>query len=268
MRASRAAYPFIALVVTFCATLLDGRADSAPQPPPAPQATAAAAAVSPSEQRIYRGTYYRRGAPAVSAQLFWYERWIKEEGGLLRATHVHHALDGRVVLRQSALHSADYALSRFDSEQRQTGVKAQASVLGAGRVRLERTTGSEHESVVLEYRHPLVVGPTLYGFLRQHWDELAAGRRVLFDFLSIERLDTYAFELRRVANDVATVSFEITPSSWVLSLLVAPLRLVFDAKTRQALRYEGPSPVLLESGSKQESFDARIEYSDRAAAFR
>jgi hypothetical protein len=34
------------------------------------------------------------------------------------------------------------------------------------------------------------------------------------------------------------------------------------------LRYEGPSPVLLEVGSEREGFDARIEYSDLAAVFR
>jgi hypothetical protein len=65
-----------------------------------------------------------------------------------------------------------------------------------------------------------------------------------------------------------TVSFEIAPNSWMLALLVSPLRVVFDAKTRSPLRYEGPSPVMLESGSQLESFDARIEYSERAPVFR
>ena len=267
MRAGRERWRSLALFVMVCGAL-PGHVGAAAAPEQAPSAAPTAAVASPSEQRIYRGAYYRRGAPPASAQLFWYERWIKEEGGLLRATHVHHAPDGRVVLRQSALHSPDYTLARFDSEQRQTGVKVQASVLGRGRVRLERSSGSEHESVELQYRHPLVVGPTLYGFLRRHWDELISGRGVVFDYLSVERLDTYAFELRRVASDTETVSFEIAPSSWVLSLLVSPLRVVFDARTHQALRYEGPSPVLLESGSKLESFDARIEYSERAAVFR
>jgi hypothetical protein len=267
MRAGRERWLSLALVVTLCASF-QGHAGAAPAPQQPASREPTAAAANPAEQRIYRGTYYLRGAPASSAQLFWYERWVKEEGGLLRATHVHHAFDGRVVLRQSALHSPDYALARFDSEQRQTGVKAQASVLGSGRVRLERSSASGHESVLLQYRHPLVVGPTLYGFLRRHWDELTSGRSVVFDYLSIERLDTYAFETRRVASAGDTVSFELAPSSWVLSLLVSPLRVVFDAKTRQALRYEGPSPVMLESGSKLESFDARIEYSERAAAFR
>jgi hypothetical protein len=226
------------------------------------------ALAAPGAERIYRGSYFLRGAPASGAQLFWYERWLEEEAGLVRSTHVHHALGGRVLLRQSALHSSDYRWSQFDSEQRQTGVRATARVLGPGRVRLERTSGSEHETVVLEHRHPLVVGPTLYGMMLQHWEELSAGRRLIVDYLSIERLDTYAFEIRKVASDARTTRFELAANSLLLSFLISPLGVVFDNESRQVLRYEGPSPLFLEQNEKLESFDARIEYSERAPVFR
>lgn len=239
-------------------------------------AAAASAAAGPSnpEQRIYRGTYYRRGAALPAQRLFWYERWHEEVAGQLRSTHIHHRLDGGVVLRQSVLHSADYHLLQFESEQRQTGVRAEARVLGSGRVRLQRRSAGEAgngpkvETVELAYRHPLVVGPTLYGTMLRHWSELTAGRRVTVDYLSIERLDTYSFDLRRVASDDTTITFELAPSGFLLSLLVSPLRIVFASKSRQVLSYEGPSPVLLEQGSELESFDARIEYSERATRFR
>jgi len=239
---------------------------------PAPATMPSAPSTSPAPavrgERIYRGTYYERGAPASAPKVFWYERWIKAEAGLLRSTHTHHTLGGRVVLRQSALHAADYTLSGFESDHRQTGARVEASVLAPGRVRLQRTLGSDVETVVLEHEHPLVVGPTLYGTLLRHWDTLAAGRSVVVDYLSIERLDTYAFEIRRVSSDATTTSFELEPHGFMLSLLVAPLRVVLLTKTRQVLRYEGPSPVLLEAGGELDSFDARIEYSDWAAVFR
>jgi hypothetical protein len=242
-------------------------------PVPAAAAPAAAAPSSP-EQRIYRGTYYRRGAALPAQRLFWYQRWHQELAGKQRATHVHHRLDGGVVLRQSVLHSADYQLLQFESEQRQTGVRAEARVLAPGRVWLQRRSAGEAgksnkvETVELEYRHTLVVGPTLYGTMLRHWSELAAGRRVTVDYLSIERLETYSFELRRVASDDTTITFELAPSGFLLSLLVSPLRIVFARKSRQVLSYEGPSPVLLEQGAELESFDARIEYSEGAARFR
>jgi hypothetical protein len=227
-----------------------------------------AAQAPAGEARIYRGTYYRRDAPATRAQLFWYERRSRDEGGLLRSTHTHHRLDGRVVLRQSALHSAKYGLQSFESDHQQTGVSARAQVLGAGKVRLSRKSGSEQETVLLEHDHPLVVGPTLYGMMLEHWNLLVSGRSVIVDYLSIERLDTYAFEIRRVQSDARTTTFELAPRGLLLSLLVSPLRVVFLTAQRQVLRYEGPSPVLLELNGDRESFDARIEYSESAAVFR
>jgi hypothetical protein len=231
-------------------------------------------AASPAEQRIYRGSYYLRGASALAQPLFWYERWHQEVEGRQRSTHVHHKLDGTVILRQSVLHSAEYELLQFESEQRQTGVRAEARVLGPGRVRLQRSVAGAAgkkatvETVELEHRHPLVVGPTLYGTMLRHWAKLVAGQAVVVDYLSIERLDTYAFELRRVASDASTITFELAPRGFILSLLVSPLRVVFASTSRQVLSYEGPSPVLLEQGKALESFDARIEYSERAALFR
>ncbi|MEY4549629.1 MAG: hypothetical protein RL685_5824 [Pseudomonadota bacterium] len=229
---------------------------------------------SPAEQRIYRGSYYLRRASAPAQPSFWYERWHQEVAGRQRSTHVHHKQDGTVILRQSVLHSAEYELLQFESEQRQTGVRAEARALGPGRVRLQRSVAGAAgkkatvETVELEHRRPLVVGPTLYGMMLRHWAKLVAGQSVVVDYLSIERLDTYAFELRRVASDPSTITFELAPSGFFLSLLVSPLRVVFASTSRQVLSYEGPSPVLLEQGKELESFEARIEYSERAVPFR
>jgi hypothetical protein len=186
---------------------------------------------------------------------------------------VHHRLDGRVVLRQSVLHSSRYELLEFESEHAQTGVRAKARALGPGRVRLERSTPgaqsekAELEAVELTFGNPLVVGPTLYGMMLRHWAQLLEGRRVTVDYLSIERLETYTFDLRRVASDESTITFELAPSGFFLRLLVSPLRIKFS-KSRQVLSYEGPSPVLLEQRDELESFDARIEYSERSLPFR
>lgn len=226
------------------------------------------------KQLIYRGTYYRRGAAASASRLFWYERWHEAAGGRWRSTHVHQRLNGGIVLRQSVLHSADYELLQFDSEQQQTGVRAVARVLGPGRVRLQRTTPGTQgekakvEAVDLSHEHTLVVGPTLYGIMLRHWAQLLAGQSLTVDYLSIERLDTYAFELRLVASDDGTTTFELAPSGFFLALLVSPLRIRFASKSRQVLSYEGPSPVLLEQSKELESFEARIEYSERATPFR
>lgn len=241
--------------------------------PPAPSASPGPKQASPAAQLIYRGTYHRRGTAAGAPRLFWYERWHEAVGGRWRSTHVHHQLDGRVVLRQSVLHSARYELLQFESEHRQTGVLAQARVLGPGRVRLQRTTpsgqGGEADVEVVELTHdnPLVVGPTLYGMMLRHWGRLVAGQRVAVDYLSIERLETYTFELRRVASDGPAMTFELAPSGFLLGLLVSPLRIRFS-ESRQVLSYEGPSPVSLERDGELESFDARIEYSERAIPFR
>jgi hypothetical protein len=256
--------------VALCSLLLTvmGARERAVAAAPTPTGAAVAPGAAANEQRIYRGSYYRRGAPASAAPLFWYERWYQEQAGQGLSTHVHHAPGGRVVLRQSALHAPDYSLLQFDSAQLQTGVRARARVLAPGRVRLERSSGGQLETVVLEHSHPLVVGPTLYGMLLRHWDQLLAGHSLVVDYLSIERLDTYAFEIRRVASDTASTTFELTAKGLLLSFLVSPLRVVFDNRMRQVLRYEGPSPVLLETGAERESFDTRIEYSERAPVFR
>jgi len=50
----------------------------------------------------------------------------------MRSTRMPRARDDRVVLRRRALPSSQYRMPEFDSEQRQTGVRAATRLLGPG----------------------------------------------------------------------------------------------------------------------------------------
>ena len=227
-------------------------------PPTLPPADARALEQSATEgDLVYRGTVFAGDAPA---QLV-YERRVQRSSDGWISSHVTMRRTGEPVLLHRAVHSSDYALRRFDSIQGQTGDVAHVVVDGdrvelstrSGRSRLERTT------------LPVVVGPTLFGFVLQHFDALVGGEAIPIRFAAVEQARTYGFTLRRVASDVRETKIEVRADSWLVRAAIAPMTITFDTATRRVVRYEGRVPPLRDDGRP---LDARVEYDFVASTYR
>lgn len=78
---------------------------------------------------------------------------------------------------------------------------------------------------------------------------------------------TYGFDLRLESQQNGQTSFSITPSSFIIRLAVAPLRVVFDSATRNAIRYEGRVPPMEVVAGKRKDLDARVEYTSISPSY-
>lgn len=217
-----------------------------------PEAARSLEVAASEGELVYRG--------AVHPGELVYERRVQRSGDDWISSHVTMRSDEPILL-QRAVHSSAYALLRFDAIQGQTGDVGRVVVDGD---RVELSTRSGHRRV--EHTDlPVVVGPTLFGFVLQHFDALLAGDAIAIRFAAVERARTYGFTLRSIASDDDLTKIELRADSWLVRTSIAPMTITFDTATRRVVRYEGRVPPLRDDGRP---FDARVEYDFVAAAYR
>jgi hypothetical protein len=81
-------------------------------------------------------------------------------------------------------------------------------------------------------------------------------------------MQTYGFEIRRVAAVGGRTTFSVTPSDWLVRVAVKPLTVTFDSATRHVVRYEGRVPPMHRVDGGLKPLDARVDYTMAAAAYR
>jgi hypothetical protein len=208
---------------------------------------------------IYRGSVFPLHGNTTDT-LYTYERRVAQDMSMLRVAHITRTLQRRVIIEESAVCAADYALQRFDAVNAQAGFVGSAVVSADGRrvdFRLERdgrvTTASQ------DIDAPVVAGPTVHGFIRAHWDQLISGSRLKVRMIVMTRTTTYGFDVRAAPAANGTTTFTVTPSSMLIRLVVAPLRVTFDT-ARNVVRYEGRVPPMRFGDGKWHDLDARVDY--------
>lgn len=217
---------------------------------------------------VYEGAVF---APqgAGTRPLFTYERRVGTSPAGVASAHITFDPNGRVVIAEQAEFTPGYALRRFEATNLQLGYRGTAVVSDDGKridYRLVQdgkvTTASEAVG------DPVVAGPQLHGFILQHWNQLADGRKLPVRMIVMAKTQTYGFEIRRVEADPGQAAFSITPSSFIVRLAIAPLKVTFDAAGGHVLRYEGRVPPMREQGGTLKNLDARVDYTMKVAAYR
>lgn len=217
---------------------------------------------------IYRGETFALGAPA-QGPLFRYERRVAQDPAGWVARHTTHDRSGRWVVTEAARVSPRYELRRFEVAHPQAGFSGTAVLSGDGR-RIDYLlhSGGKTSRASEQVSEPVLVGPSMFGFLLQHWDELRSGAVLPVRLLVLKDKTSYGFALRFDQQIGQQMWFSVTPRNWLVRLAVAPLRVALDADTRQVLRYEGRVPPLLEVDGALQALDARVEYTAVAAHYR
>jgi hypothetical protein len=222
--------------------------------------------------QIYQGAVFATHTPSATP-LFSYERRVGVMGSGLSSAHITHDADGRLIIAEEAQFTTDYAVQRFDATNLQQGYSGTVLLSQGGRhleYRLNHkgklTTATE------DVNDPVVTGPTLHGFVLQHWDPLTSGKTVKVRMIVLAEKTTYGFDIRRVAPadepDPALATFSITLSHWLVRQAIAPLKVSFNARTRSPVRYEGRVPPMQAEGGKLKNLDARVDYTMQAAVYR
>lgn len=217
---------------------------------------------------VYRGdTFAQRPPPGTP--LYRYERRVMAAPTGWTASHITSDPAGRVIIVESALVSPQYETQRFEAVNQQSGFTGSVRISNGGRhLEYELNDHGKVSTASEDVSDPVVCGPSLFGFILKNWDPLVAGTALPVRMLVLKEKTTYGFELKfdKLANGQA--SFTVTPSSLVVRMAVAPLRVVFDASSKTPVRYEGRVPPMENVSGKLKDLDARVEYAPMSAAYR
>lgn len=217
---------------------------------------------------VHRGDTFTQRTPA-GAPLYRYERRVLSAPDGLTASHITSDPTGRVIIVESALVSPHYETRRFDAINQQAGFTGSVQISNGGRhLAYEINDNGKVSTASEEVSDPVVCGPSLFGFILKNWEPLMAGTSLPVRMLVLKDKTTYGFDLKfdKLANGQAFFTF--TPSSFVIRMAIAPLRVVFDASTRKVVRYEGRVPPMESVSGKLKDLDARVEYAPTSAVFR
>ncbi|HEX5736949.1 MAG TPA: hypothetical protein VFY22_00445 [Hydrogenophaga sp.] len=208
--------------------------------------------------RIYRADVFPQGESGAPP-LFFYARHVQAIGDDLLASHLTYLPSGDLIIEERVTSSLSYGFQRFDVANRQTGL-AGSVVLDAGqnRLRFKRTNSVQQQSE--RVNAPVVAGPNLHGHILRHWDALAKAERLPVRMAVLARMETLGFDIHKVESNDNVTAFQITPSHFLIRLVVSPLRVVFDNATRRVLRYEGRVPPMRANEQKLVDLDAVVHY--------
>lgn len=216
---------------------------------------------------VYRGDTFTQRTPA-GAPIYRYERRVLTTAKGLTASHITSDPAGRVVIVESALVSPRYETQRFEATNRQSGFTGSVQISNGGRhLEYELNDNGKISTASEDVSDPVVSGPSMFGFILNNWDALVAGTTLPVRMLVLKDKTTYGFVLKfeKLANGHA--SFTVTPSNFLIRMAIAPLRVVFDANTRTAVRYEGRVPPMENVSGKLKDLDARVEYTSMSPAY-
>lgn len=109
---------------------------------------------------------------------------------------------------------------------------------------------------VMSFEQPLVINAGFFHFIRAHWDDLAAGKKLVFEFAVPDRMTIVSLQIRRVSAEQSGITdadpqwhyFRVEAASRMLRWLVAPLNVAFDGQ-RRLMVFRGASNVKVESGA-------------------
>jgi hypothetical protein len=197
--------------------------------------------LSEQGESIYFGSVFPLGSSDVEPT-FVYERRVAKQGGSLISTHVTRSPTGEVALAEEAKHSTLYLLERYQLHTNQLGQRGSVVVSG-GDVHFELIDGSRHDSAFEQPGDvPVVVGPTLVGYIHRQLPALRAGKTLCVRLAVLERLETLGFELASVPAASGQTRVRMSPSSFFVGLAVNPVHFTFDSESGKLVRLEGRVP--------------------------
>ena len=217
---------------------------------------------------VYRGATFTQRTPAGDP-LYRYERRVLTAPAGLVASHITSDPAGRVIIVESATLSPQYEIRRFETNNQQMGFAGSVQVSNDGRhLEYELNDNGKVTKASEDVSDPVVSGPSMFGFILKNWEPLKAGTSLPVRMLVLKEKTTYGFDIKYEKQANGQASFTITPSSFLIRMAIAPLRVVFDANTKSPVRYEGRVPPMENVAGKLKDLDARVEYTSVAPAYR
>jgi hypothetical protein len=216
---------------------------------------------------IYEGDVYALAGSSAS-QLYSYQRRVGEIPEGLTSSHITRTPNGEVILVESAQFTSEYELLEFEATNKQAGYSGSVVVIGGQRLEYVLNEGGKVTTASEKVTDSVVTGPSLHGFILQHWEELTAGRAVPIRFIALAEKKTYGFDIRLAEVSNGRTSFSVTPNNFLVRLALDPLTVEFDSFSRNVVSYVGRVPPKQEIHGKLKALDARVDYTMKVAHYR
>jgi len=213
---------------------------------------------------IYKGTVFKLDTEHTSP-LYVSEHRVRNKGELqISTSYTHDKHD--VALMQMATHDAVYQLKEYTEYQFQLSEVGSVNITGTT-AQFHRLGGEFEKRAQETVKLPVVVGPTLYGFVFQNWEKLLSGDTVPFRFAVISRMETVGFILQKVSSSDSLVRIRMKASNPFIALMVNPITFTFYAD-RRLVSLAGRVPTKLKKGNSWVDLDAFVEYENVSPSFR
>jgi hypothetical protein len=252
------------------ATCVFGAAASHAQTGPAlAKLEALQASPEPAGALVYWGATFPQKTPSAADPLYRYERRVVAAPTEWSASHITRDPAGRVIILESATLTPLYEMRRFEAVNQQVGFSGTVQLSNDGRhLTYELNDNGKVSKATEVVSDPVVSGPSLFGFILKNWKPLQAGASLPVRMLVLKEKTTYGFDIKAEQKTNGQASFTIIPSSFLIRMAIAPMRVVFDVTSKTPVRYEGRVPPMENASGKLKDLDARVEYTQISPAYR
>lgn len=146
------------------------------------------------------------------------------------------------LVEQRAWHDPSYRLSKYVEHHHQTGVSSSIERIAADRYRFTVDRRGRRQTREVRTDLPVVVGPTVFGFVLSHAKQLANHQTLEVAFGVAERAKVYPFTVSAIESSPQSMTVQLRAKAALVRWAVGDLRISVDRTAQRVLRYEGPIP--------------------------
>jgi hypothetical protein len=227
--------------------------------------TASSALAQITEGRFSGGTYIYTGAVfpdyEKTKQLFHYDRWFVKNEAQQKIIHTTYTMTNTPLVIQEATIDMNGNLMRYEEQNLQKHYLGFADVSDST-ISMTLNTAEKTQSKTVSLKHPVVTGPTLFGFIENNWQTLVTENKgMTIQFVLVERATVMSFDIAFSTLVEGQVGFIMKPESLLMRAFVKPMTIVMDSNTKRVVSYSGPVPQSrLKKNGKLKSFNATTHY--------
>lgn len=210
---------------------------------------------------LFTGDIYLAGT-GKGVLIFRQRNSVARNGDITLLKHTYTHPDGRVAtVEEVVLNRGVFEKYNVDFAKSTCGCTLERD---GSRVKFGFTRGDVNKKGEDAYVSTLVMGPTLAMFVRGRWDRIARGETVFFHFPAMTLQRIVRFQLSRhddspyARDGVMVVKMDI--ANIFLRLLVDPVDLVYEVKTKRVVEIHGKSLLEREVNGRIENPIVDIYY--------
>lgn len=206
----------------------------------------------------------------ASAAETWTGHAIFADGGAPAYDEIHYLLgderlvvytcpDGQPFARKTISETSNAQAPDFSLLDARWGYREGVRGAGASReIFVQRKSELAEKSAPLDLPADGVIDAGFDAFVRKHWDALARGDSLRFEFLVPSKRVFYAFDLASVRkeSDATTLTLRLALGAWY-AFLAPHIDVTYDRATRRLLRFAGMSNIRDEN---LKNLDVHIEF--------